>query len=62
MARRSSRPSNTATVGASLLAKNSRSPRSSCMHALSLKSFASKLAPTGFGSAASPFSLYWIFP
>ncbi|PMX15593.1 hypothetical protein C1Y18_16160 [Pseudomonas sp. MPR-R5A] len=34
-------------VGASLLAKNSRTPHSSRMHALSLTSFASKLAPTG---------------
>ncbi|RZI30815.1 hypothetical protein EUX57_15970 [Pseudomonas orientalis] len=35
-------------VGASLLAKNLRAPRSSRMNALSLTFFASKLAPTGF--------------
>ncbi|TWS03646.1 hypothetical protein FIV36_16050 [Pseudomonas extremaustralis] len=34
-------------VGASLLAKNPRAPRTFWMHALSLKSFAGKLAPTG---------------
>ncbi|RZI20764.1 hypothetical protein EUX57_25435 [Pseudomonas orientalis] len=34
------------TVGASLLAKNSQTPRSSRMHVLSLTFFASKLAPT----------------
>ncbi|AZE88856.1 hypothetical protein C4J97_2155 [Pseudomonas orientalis] len=33
-------------VGASLLAKNSQAPRSFGKHALSLKFFASKLAPT----------------
>ncbi|MQB16252.1 hypothetical protein DXU77_14325 [Pseudomonas lactis] len=33
-------------VGASLLAKNSQTPRSFRMHALSLTFFASKLAPT----------------
>ncbi|MBA1427130.1 hypothetical protein FHP26_00750 [Pseudomonas orientalis] len=33
-------------VGASLLAKNPRAPRSFSMCALSLTSFASKLAPT----------------
>ncbi|PMX04533.1 hypothetical protein C1Y18_23630 [Pseudomonas sp. MPR-R5A] len=33
-------------VGASLLAKNSRAPRSFWFHALSLTIFASKLAPT----------------
>ncbi|RZI18741.1 hypothetical protein EUX53_23385 [Pseudomonas orientalis] len=33
-------------VGASLLAKNSQAPRSFRKHALSLKFFASKLAPT----------------
>ncbi|POM10009.1 hypothetical protein CUU62_27255 [Pseudomonas sp. WP001] len=36
-----------ATVGASLLAKNSNAPRSYRMPALSLTFFASKLAPTG---------------
>ncbi|KAA2232946.1 hypothetical protein FJD34_22605 [Pseudomonas brenneri] len=35
------------TVGASLLAKNPRAPRSFRMRALSLTFFASKLAPTG---------------
>ncbi|OWP68624.1 hypothetical protein CEC48_27320 [Pseudomonas sp. K2I15] len=34
------------TVGASLLAKNSKAPRVFRMHALSLTSIASKLAPT----------------
>ncbi|MQB15242.1 hypothetical protein DXU77_09070 [Pseudomonas lactis] len=34
-------------VGASLLAKNSRAPRSCWFNALSLTIFASKLAPTG---------------
>ncbi|POM11557.1 hypothetical protein CUU62_05355 [Pseudomonas sp. WP001] len=33
-------------VGASLLAKNSQAPRSFRKHALSLRFFASKLAPT----------------
>ncbi|OOV93239.1 hypothetical protein MF6394_26470 [Pseudomonas sp. MF6394] len=33
-------------VGASLLAKNSKAPRSFSKHALSLTFFASKLAPT----------------
>ena len=38
---------NTPLVGASLLAKNSKTLRSSRMRALSLTFFASKLAPTG---------------
>ncbi|POM13442.1 hypothetical protein CUU62_17555 [Pseudomonas sp. WP001] len=43
---RISKPCCDHTVGASLLAKNSRAPRSFRMGALSLTSFASKLAPT----------------
>ncbi|MBA1427270.1 hypothetical protein FHP26_01495 [Pseudomonas orientalis] len=42
-------------VGASLLAKNSQTPRASRKHALSLTFFASKLAPTNdIGRARSP--------
>ncbi|RAI64677.1 hypothetical protein DOZ80_26510 [Pseudomonas fluorescens] len=40
-------------VGASLLAKNSRMPRSFRMCALSLATFASKLAPTGCGEISN---------
>ena len=42
-------------VGASLLAKTSRTPRSSGMNALSLTIFASKLAPTVVGVASLVF-------
>ncbi|SBW82867.1 hypothetical protein PVE_R1G4986 [Pseudomonas veronii 1YdBTEX2] len=47
-------------VGASLLAKNSKTPRSSRMHALSLTFFASKLAPTS--GVLSATSRPWAYP
>ncbi|PRW79542.1 hypothetical protein C7A12_06520 [Pseudomonas fluorescens] len=49
-----------AFVGASLLAKNSRAPRSSRKNALSLTFFASKLAPTDeprWGLFIRPFAV-----
>ncbi|RXE50976.1 hypothetical protein B4O85_21970 [Pseudomonas azotoformans] len=42
------------SVGASLLAKNSQAPRSFSKHALSLTSFASKLAPTKGKTLSAP--------
>ncbi|OWP68952.1 hypothetical protein CEC48_25530 [Pseudomonas sp. K2I15] len=42
-----------APIGASLLAKNARAPRTVRKHSLSLTFFASKLAPTGCASATS---------
>ncbi|QBQ10093.1 hypothetical protein DCC84_10150 [Pseudomonas sp. SXM-1] len=44
------------TAGASLLAKNSRAPCSFRMLALSLTTFASKLAPTGSFGPVGPYS------
>ncbi len=56
---RSLKMNNPCTVGASLLAKNFKSPRASRMPALSLTIFASKLAPTVEGVSVLEFLMRW---